>query len=40
MGKSRNPVVSLILHTAFICGEIDRAQALELCAMLERSARR
>lgn len=31
---------SLILYTAFQQGEIDRAQALELCAMPERSARR
>ncbi len=30
----------LILSTAFQQGEIDRAQALELCAMPERSARR
>ncbi len=34
------PVASLILYTAFQQGEIDRAQALELCAMPERSARR
>ncbi len=32
--------VSLILYTAFQQGEIDRAQALELCAMPDRSARR
>ncbi len=31
---------SLILFTAFQRGEIDRAQALEFCAMPERSARR
>ncbi|MDO8907271.1 MAG: Fic family protein [Pseudohongiella sp.] len=31
---------SLILYTAFIHGEIGRAEALELCAMPERSARR
>lgn len=31
---------SIILYTAFQQGEIDRAQALELCAMPERSARR
>lgn len=31
---------SLILYTAFLHGEINRAQALELCAMPERSARR
>jgi Fic family protein len=30
----------LILHTAFIHGELQRDQALELCAMPERSARR
>ena len=34
------PVASLILHTAFIQGEIERSHALELCAMPERSARR
>jgi len=28
------------LHTAFMQGEIERAQALELCALPERSARR
>jgi Fic family protein len=32
--------VGLILSTAFQQGEIDRSQALELCAMPERSARR
>lgn len=31
---------SLILYSAFQLGEIERAQALELCAMPERSARR
>ncbi|HWV16757.1 MAG TPA: Fic family protein [Cellvibrio sp.] len=31
---------SVILYTAFQQGEIERAQALELCAMPERSARR
>ncbi len=31
---------ALILYTAFIHGEIDRAHALELCAMPERTARR
>ncbi len=40
MGKELKPVAGLILHTAFIYGEISRAQALELCAMPERSARR
>lgn len=34
------PAAGLILHTAFLHGEIDRALALELCAMPERSARR
>lgn len=34
------PVASLILYTAFQQGEIERTQALELCAMPERSARR
>jgi Fic family protein len=33
-------IASVILYTAFRQGEIDRAQALELCAMPERSARR
>ncbi|OUS15657.1 cell filamentation protein Fic [Gammaproteobacteria bacterium 50_400_T64] len=40
MDKPLKPVAGLILHTAFIYGEIDRAQALELCGMPERSARR
>ena len=31
---------ALVLHTAFIQGELTRAQAVELCAMPERSARR
>ena len=31
---------ALVLYTAFIHGELGRAQALELCAMPERSARR
>lgn len=34
------PIVSLILFSAYQQGEIERAQALELCAMPERSARR
>ena len=34
------PIASVILYSAFQQGEIDRAQALELCAMPERSARR
>jgi len=40
MDKEIKPVAGLILHTAFIYGELSRAQALELCAMPERSARR
>lgn len=40
VNKELKPVAGLILHTAFIYGEIERAQALELCAMPERSARR
>ena len=40
MDKELKPVAGLILHTAFIYGEIDRGQALELCAMPERTARR
>lgn len=40
MDKGLKPVAGLILHTAFIYGEIDRGQALELCAMPERTARR
>lgn len=38
--KELKPITGLLLHTAFIHGEMDRAQALELCAMPERSARR
>lgn len=34
------PTASLILFAAFQQGELERAQALELCAMPERSARR
>jgi Fic family protein len=34
------PVAALILYTAFIHGEIARSEALELCAMPDRSARR
>lgn len=40
MTEPLKAVAVLILYTAFIHGEIDRAQALELCAMPERSARR
>jgi Fic family protein len=35
----KNPA-ALVLYSAFIQGELPRAQALELCAMPERSARR
>jgi Fic family protein len=38
--KELKPITALILHTAFIHGEIERDQALELCAMPGRSARR
>ena len=31
---------ALVLYTAFVHGEIERAQALELCAMPDRTARR
>lgn len=31
---------ALVLYTAFVHGELERAQALELCAMPDRSARR
>ena len=37
---SLKSIASLILFTAYQQGEIDRSQALELCAMPERSARR
>lgn len=40
MTEELKPVASLILHTAFIQGEIERSHALELCAMPIRSARR
>jgi Fic family protein len=40
MKESLKSAAGLVLHTAFIHGEIQRAQALELCAMPERSARR
>jgi len=40
MSESLKPAAALLLHTAFMQGEIERAQALELCAMPERSARR
>ncbi|MBV1929482.1 MAG: Fic family protein [Gammaproteobacteria bacterium] len=34
------PAAALLLYSAFIHGELERAQALELCAMPVRSARR
>ncbi|RDH86452.1 MAG: Fic family protein [endosymbiont of Escarpia spicata] len=37
---SIKPVAALILYNAFMLGKLDRAIALELCAMPERSARR
>ena len=40
MSESLKPAAGLILYTAFIHGDIDRALAHELCAMPERSARR
>ena len=40
MTDELKPAAALILHTAFIHGEIERSQALELCGMPERSARR
>lgn len=40
MNDSLKSVASLILFTAYQQGEIDRSQALELCAMPDRSARR
>lgn len=40
MTEALKTTAGLVLHTAFIHGEIERAQALELCAMPERSARR
>ena len=40
MTESLKTNAALVLHTAFIHGELERAQALELCAMPERSARR
>lgn len=40
MTDSLKTNAALVLHTAFIHGELERSQALELCAMPERSARR
>tara|TARA_R110000787_G_scaffold73201_5_gene163059 strand:+ start:2025 stop:3218 length:1194 start_codon:yes stop_codon:yes gene_type:complete len=34
------PAAALVLYSAFVNGELERAQALELCAMPVRSARR
>lgn len=34
------PVAALVLYNAFMLGKLDRATALELCGMPERSARR
>jgi Fic family protein len=38
--ESLKPSAALVLYTAFIHGEIERSEALDLCAMPERSARR
>jgi len=40
MSEGLKPVAALILHTAFMQGEIDRALALEMSGMPDRSARR
>lgn len=40
MKETLKPSAGIVLYTAFIHGEIERAQAIELCAMPERSARR
>jgi Fic family protein len=40
MTESLKPSAALVLYTAFIHGEIERSEALELCAMPDRSARR
>lgn len=40
MTEPLKATAALVLYTAFMHGEIERAQALELCAMPERSARR
>jgi len=40
MTEGLKTAAGLVLYSAFIHGEIERAQALELCAMPERSARR
>jgi len=38
--ESLKPEAGIVLYNAFISGELDRAEALQLCAMPERSARR
>ena len=40
MTNSLKKSAGIILHSAFMQGEIERAQALELCGLPERSARR
>ncbi|RLA52228.1 MAG: Fic family protein [Gammaproteobacteria bacterium] len=40
MGDTLKPAAALVLYSAFVNGELERAQALELCAMPVRSARR
>lgn len=40
MSDSLKSASALVIYTAFTHGEIERAQALELCAMPDRSARR
>jgi Fic family protein len=40
MAAGLKPVAAVILHAAFMQGELDRSQALELSGMPERSARR
>jgi len=38
--SSIKPIAALILYNAFVLGKLDRATALELCTMPERTARR
>ena len=40
MSDTLKPATALVLYSAFVNGELERAQALELCAMPVRSARR
>ncbi len=40
MSDTLKPAAALVLYSAFVNGELERAQALELCAMPLRSARR